>query len=50
MNNLGFGEKPQKKKDIGLKIHPFEKEKKDSEISDDFRSKNFSENRYGAEP
>ena len=31
-----------------MKIHPLETEMKDSEISDDFRSKNSSENRYGA--
>ena len=36
-------------REIGLKIHPLETEKKDNEISDGFRSKNSSENRSGAE-
>ena len=36
-------------REIRLKIHPFEIEKKNNEIFDDFRSKNSPKNRSGAE-
>ena len=38
-----------RKREIRLKIHPLETVKKDSEISDDFRSKNSPENKSEAD-